>query len=137
MKKIVLFAVAALLGVFLLDGCTKVAPTTVNYKYSATVRGSVEYDNGNPAAGFEVAISLGGAPQSKYHAVTDSDGKFSITIPCLGKAGLSGVTANVTNFVYKGKKYSATKAASAGGDVKPGESSPNLALTLNAGVSVE
>ena len=133
MKKIVLLAVAALAGV-LLAGCAKVSPTEVNYKYNATVRGSVEYANGNAASGFEVSLSVMGAPQSKYHAVTGSDGNFSVTIPCLGKEGLS-VSASVSNFVYKGKKYSSTKSAT--GKADAGGSTEKLSLTLNEGTSVE
>lgn len=133
MKKIVLLAVAALAGV-LLAGCAKVSPTEVNYKYNATVRGSVEYANGNAASGFEVSLSVSGAPQSKYHAVTGSDGNFSISIPCLGKDGLT-VAASISNFVYKGKKYNSKSTKT--GKAEAGGSTEKLVLELNDGVSVE
>jgi len=133
MKKLLILTMTAVLGL-MLAGCAKVEPTSVEYKYTATAKGSVEYANGNSASGFEVALNVTGAPQTKYHVVTGSDGKFSVTIPCLGKDGIQ-VTASVQNFVYKGKKYSSTKSVTK--SVDAGETSESMELTLNDGVSVE
>ena len=131
MKKFLILTMTVILGL-MLTGCGKVEPTNLDYKYKATVKGSVSFDNGNGASGFEVALTITGAPAASYHVVTDNAGNFNIIIPCLGKDGLS-VKASIKDFVYMGKKYSSK--ADASGTAKAGES-VSLTLTLNDGTAI-
>lgn len=131
MKKFLILTMTVILGL-MLTGCGKVEPTNLDYKYKVTVKGSVSFDNGNGASGFEVALTITGAPAASYHVVTDNSGNFNIIIPCLGKDGIA-VVASIKDFVYMGKKYSSKSSAS--GTAKAGES-VSLTLTLNEGTAI-
>ena len=133
MKKLLTIVMVSVLGL-VFAGCTKVDPTTVDYKYSASVGGTVVYSNGNPAVGFDVTLNVTGSVRSTYRVVTDSSGKFSIVLPCLAKEGIS-VSAFVSNFVYKGLKYSSTSTSK--GSCAAGASITTLSITLKDGVAVD
>lgn len=135
MKNLLVFALTAVFA--MLSACTAVEPSEISFKYSATVTGHVKYDKSlSPAEGFDVKISVtdnADASTSVHHATTDSEGAFTVKIPCKGVSGISA-SVKVDQFVYEGRMYSSTTK---NGTVKAGETSSDLSVTLNAGVDVE
>ena len=135
MRKLLVFSLTAVFA--MLSACTAVEPTEISFKYSATVTGHVRYDKSlSPAEGFDVKISItdnADASTAVYHATTNSEGAFTIEVPCKGKNGISA-KAEVDKFVYEGRMYS---SFSKSGTVKAGETSSDLSVTLTSGVEVE
>lgn len=135
MRKLLVFALAAVFA--MLSACTTVEPTEISFKYSATVTGHVRYDKSlSPAEGFDVKITItdkADASTSIRHATTDSEGAFTLIVPCKGKNGISA-KAEVSQFVHEGRMYS---SASKSGDAKNGESSADLILTLSSSVEID
>ena len=135
MRKLLVFALAAVFA--MLSACTTVEPTEISFKYSATVTGHVRYDKSlSPAEGFDVKISVTDkvdASTATFHATTDSEGAFTLKVPCKGKNGI-GAKAEVSQFVHEGRMYTSTSKSA---DIKAEETSSDLVLTLYTPVEVE
>ena len=131
--------VSALTAVFALaPACTTVEPTEISFKYSATVTGHVRYAVSlSPAEGFDVKISTVdniGESTAVFHATTDSEGAFTMEVPCKGPNGFSSVKVWVDKFVHDGKMYDSSSRSIT---LKAGVTSSDLILTLDSGISVE
>lgn len=128
MKKLALAFACVLLA---LTACTKVSPTKLDYKYTVTVRGQVQYPentNGIPGVAVEISISSG-SPVTKITTVTDSDGKFKEEIPCNGKAGFYGSVQMVEDEIsVAGMRFGKPNSATVFNTVKAGDETELLTI---------
>lgn len=138
MKKLITIILAVVLAL-MLGGCKKVEPTNVTYKYSVKVQGTVYFDDngsrGNPASNIEVTIGATNSPKAEYHAITGSDGKFSMLIPCSTNNDNKITFSVVKSKRGDGKQYSSKSAKTQ--TLSPGATGEEVAIELAAGVNLD
>ncbi|MBR6347113.1 MAG: hypothetical protein IKR69_06975 [Bacteroidales bacterium] len=94
MKKFLILASLALLALW---SCQRVEPTTINYKYKATLNGTVKFHNGNlvnPGTEVTIGILVGKDESNKdiiedYIVKTNSVGQYTFSLNCKSKDGIA------------------------------------------------
>ena len=127
MKKLITIILAVVLAL-MLGGCKKVEPTNVTYKYSVKVQGTVYFN-------IEVTIGATNSPKTEYHAITGSDGKFSMLLPCSTKNDNTITFSVVKSKRGDGKQYSSKSTKTQ--KLSPGSTGEEVAIETAAGVSLD
>lgn len=109
MKKLMILALAAL---FALASCQKVEPTSISYKYTATVQGTVFYAQGNTFAesGYVLEITVNDGVEDKEYAaaINSSNGGYSLSVPCKSSNGITVNSLKFKEYKNDGKTYGYT-----------------------------
>lgn len=123
MKKFLILASLAFLALW---SCERVEPTSISYKYKATLNGTIKYHQGNVAPGLDVTIGINvGKDEADkdiiedYIVRTNSAGQYTFSLNCKSKDGIVVNYIKLEDYEQDGKKYSAKKNVNQ--QIKPDE----------------